>query len=78
MQRFFFPTTTDGKFHDDDIGTEHEDAAAALDEGRTFAREMARERLHKGEINFEETVEIKDEAGHTLGKRTIRVIGSDD
>lgn len=77
MPQFFFPTFTDGQRREDPIGSEHETADAAIKEGQTYAREMALERLRMGEITFEETVEVRDQAGALLATRTIRVTGSD-
>jgi hypothetical protein len=73
MPRFFFPTTADGKLAEDSVGSEHDHGATALQEGQTHVREMAMERLREGDLDFEESVEIRAEDGTVLGRRSIRV-----
>jgi hypothetical protein len=78
MARFFFPTTSDGIQKEDGVGTDHSSAEGAIIEGQTYAREMALERLRKGDTNFEEVIEIRDDAGALIGRRAIKVTTVDD
>ncbi len=66
-----------GYYLRDLVGSEHDHSSSALQEGQTHVQEMAMERLREGDLNFEESVEIRDEDGTFLGRRSIRVCYSE-
>jgi hypothetical protein len=76
VPRFYFPALSNGTPRPDPVGSDHDHAQAAIREGQAYAREMAMERIRQGECDFEEIVEIRDEAGRLLGRQAIKVSGS--